>query len=276
MLNIRLGFLCLSLSSWLIPTLAVAGGEVTSRPCPYSCRLAGIPKSHCKDYRNGNTCYVEDMSKPARAEPPRPPAAQPPAQPRPAASRHGYVTYNNCPYKCATVGIPKQDCRDWRDGDYCYIEDLTRSQGGPVFVGRNTPPPPAPRYDPEPRRNEPPAVSGECRDMGGRYLARPRVNLYKVKKSGGMFGDKYRVRGSVEGVCLVEAGYFESGRKKEEIPVAPGPSFHRFEFEVEVRGDRDPEIRVYNVNGDSAFARVEDELDDSQRGRDDYGSGYRR
>ena len=264
MQNTRPIFLLLSAWALILPNAVVAGGQVTARPCPFSCRLAGIPKSHCKDWRNGNTCYVEDLSKPASSKPP------PPARPEPA--RRGYITYNNCPYKCSLLGIPKQNCRDWRDGDYCYVEDLTRNPGGPQFVGQRPPAPvrtPPPQYQPPPI--VPPHGSSECDNISGGYLARPRANVYKVKKIGNIFGDKYRVSGSVEGLCLVEAGYFERGRKQEDIRVAPVKSFRRFEFEVEARADREPEIRVYNVNGDRDIVSIEDEINgDSGRGYDDY------
>lgn len=46
--------------------LAIAGeqsalAEIQSRDCPFSCQSAGIEKTHCKDWREGNICYVEDL-----------------------------------------------------------------------------------------------------------------------------------------------------------------------------------------------------------------------
>ncbi|MCB9030717.1 MAG: hypothetical protein H6619_06655 [Deltaproteobacteria bacterium] len=35
--------------------------EVSSRTCPYTCKTQGIEKNHCKDWREGNTCYIDDL-----------------------------------------------------------------------------------------------------------------------------------------------------------------------------------------------------------------------
>lgn len=35
--------------------------EVTSSPCPYSCKTRGISKDRCKDWKEGNTCFVDDL-----------------------------------------------------------------------------------------------------------------------------------------------------------------------------------------------------------------------
>ena len=34
---------------------------IEGRDCPFSCRSEGIPKKYCRDWRKGNTCYVEDL-----------------------------------------------------------------------------------------------------------------------------------------------------------------------------------------------------------------------
>jgi hypothetical protein len=38
-----------------------AHGVVSVQACPYSCRTTGIPKSHCRDWRQGNACIIEDL-----------------------------------------------------------------------------------------------------------------------------------------------------------------------------------------------------------------------
>jgi len=55
--------------SWLISLVLVATlfvpsallAEVTSKPCPYSCKTRGLSHSHCKDWKKGNTCFVDDL-----------------------------------------------------------------------------------------------------------------------------------------------------------------------------------------------------------------------
>lgn len=55
--NFFISFLLIAV--FLFPTIIVA--EVSSRPCPYSCKTQGIRKSVCKDWREGNTCYIDDL-----------------------------------------------------------------------------------------------------------------------------------------------------------------------------------------------------------------------
>jgi hypothetical protein len=91
-----------------------------------------------------------------------------------------------------------------------------------------------------------------------------------VKPTGNFFGDKLKVRGVVEGICLVEAGAYEEGRLVQTIPTLKIGEFRRYEFEVTVRGGRDPEIRAYNVNGDAD--RYDVSSDDY--GDDDYDNSF--
>lgn len=88
-------------------------GNVRSAPCPFSCQTQGIPKSQCKDWREGNICYVEDLRGRGNV----------------GGTVGGRVSSNRCPYSCATLGIPKDRCRDWRQGDICYVEDLRGARG---------------------------------------------------------------------------------------------------------------------------------------------------
>jgi hypothetical protein len=88
-------------------------------------------------------------------------------------------------------------------------------------------------------------------------ISRPYINIARVRPTGNVFGSKYKVFGSVEGMCLVEAGYFEGGRKVSNIPVAPTRDFRRFEFEVTIRGDEFPELRAYTINGDREVRQLD-------------------
>lgn len=97
----------------------------------------------------------------------------------------------------------------------------------------------------------------------GSNIAAPRINIYSSKRTGSNYDGTYRVRGSVEGVCLADAGYFENGKKASTIPVTTTPKLTRREFEVRARGRFSPEIRVYNVNGDVAVIPILPEQDDT-------------
>lgn len=89
-----------------------------------------------------------------------------------------------------------------------------------------------------------------------RGLPRPRVEIYEVRRTGNVFGDKVKVRGAIEGVCITEAGLFEEGRLVKPIPTAIGPRFQRFEFEVTTHLGYAPEVRAYNTAGDRDIAGV--------------------
>lgn len=43
---------------------AVADAQTTSRPCPYTCESAGLSRSICRDYRQGDLCFVERRAPP--------------------------------------------------------------------------------------------------------------------------------------------------------------------------------------------------------------------
>lgn len=102
-----------------------------------------------------------------------------------------------------------------------------------------------------------------CRGAGVEFLAPPRVNVYSLVQTNAVVTPQYRAQGSVEGVCLVEAGYFESGRKQQLFRIRTDRNFQRFEFDVVIKPDKNPEIRVYNVNGASDVYRIDPgEFDD--------------
>jgi hypothetical protein len=45
-------------------------GSITRALCPYTCKMRGIEKSHCKTWRSASEpekCYVEDTSLPSQA-----------------------------------------------------------------------------------------------------------------------------------------------------------------------------------------------------------------
>lgn len=181
-------------------------GYGTSRPCPWNCKLAGLPKEKCKDWRSGGMCYVEDFTRPPRQGP-----EEPLAQNAPAAQN---LTQPN-----TSTG---------------QIVHSPADQ--PVVAAAG---PDAPGYK-------------ECRSIDPTGLGSPRIEIADVERSGsGFFGgsERFRISGSIEGACLVEAGLFEEGEKVENIPISTSRDFRRFQFEVKARSGEAPEIRAYNING---------------------------
>ncbi len=113
-------------------------GLITTSACPYSCRDAGIPKDQCRESRSGDACEVEDFSQPPghRSVVRVNASAFLQAEPKPANAaqsdnieRRGLVTSSSCPYTCSIAGISAQSCREWRNGDTCYVEDLLQAPG---------------------------------------------------------------------------------------------------------------------------------------------------
>lgn len=104
--------------------------------------------------------------------------------------------------------------------------------------------------------NNAPTQNG-CANLGRDDIGRPHVEIDEVKQTGNVFGDKVKVRGAIEGVCLAEAGLFEDGRKVESIPINTIDQFSRYEFEVKTELDNEPEIRVYTTNGDRDTETIE-------------------
>jgi len=149
-------------------------------------------------------------------------------------SGKGLVTSRSCPFSCRTEGIPKNVCRDWKEGDLCYIEDLRKApspgQASSTTTSENR--------------------SSDCQNVAASQLAEPRIEIARVKPTGNVLDNKVRITGTIEGSCLSEAGLFEEGRKVESIAVNTSPEFRRYDFEVVSREERDPEIRVYNIKGD--------------------------
>lgn len=253
-MNYRSTIAILSLFALMLvgsPAQAQRGRNISSKACPYSCESAGLSRSECRDWKSRNRCYVENLSK-SRA---------------PTPKKHGYVTYGRCPHSCSTAGLSRSQCSDWQKGSTCYVEDFTRAPTAqPVPIHTPRLPDPPLTYDPNPHRgnrgyqqDRPHRGSiGDRYDHGGKACHRlnrlkvsaPRVDIHKIKRSGNFFSDKYRVYGSVEGRCIVEAALFEDGRKVRSIPIDTSPDFDRFEFNVQIDKSDYPELRVYNVFGD--------------------------
>jgi hypothetical protein len=150
----------LGLSSFFIMFNQSAFAQTTARPCPYNCASAGIPKHMCQDWAQGNVCFVKKLnSSQGNFNPgfnnqqityngdtsygPCPHTCR-------TAGNTCYVkrvtrNFNNvgvsqpsvhsninnniagvrsgpCPFSCANIGVPKSRCKDWRNGNVCYVQ----------------------------------------------------------------------------------------------------------------------------------------------------------
>ncbi|MCB0331360.1 MAG: hypothetical protein KDD70_16935 [Bdellovibrionales bacterium] len=174
----------------------------------------------------------------------------------------GTITSSLCPYSCKTQGIPKKRCKDWREGERCYVEDLSRapariesispvqtngekrakdiSTGKTVFGNGSVG-----------KRDE------RCQGKAPYELAEPIIDIIRSSKSGKRSPETYQVDVSIEGVCLVDAGYYEEGRIVRKFPLETIQSFKKFFFTFTARAKNRPEIRVYNSAGERSSVPVE-------------------
>ena len=238
--------------------------RTSKHDCPFSCATDNIPKSHCKDWREGNTCFVTDLRKDKKHEK----QSNSVNSDHPANSDLGRVTANNCPYNCESARLAQRDCRDWRDGNTCYVEDLRRSSysglqpdtdgkvGDREYPTRltfqqrgRTDSPVAYNYDDKYNNQHDNYGDRYCETVARRDVSAPRIEVSDVRE-GGFFSSDARIVGTVEGSCLTEAGYFERGRKVRDIPVSLSKDFSRYNFEIKARPEAGSELRAYNKFGD--------------------------
>lgn len=117
-------------------------GLVTTGSCPYSCKIAGLAAEQCREWTDGATCSVEDFTQPAGHRSmfrvkavnalevlPKDNRAQL------GTERRGLVTSSNCPYTCKMANLPADQCREWTDGQMCYVEDFSQPPGHRSRVG---------------------------------------------------------------------------------------------------------------------------------------------
>ena len=250
--------LLLLVNAYALP--ACADSLVRSRPCPFSCRSEGIDKRHCKDWRRGNTCYVEDLRKNKRKKAKKA-NRRPQQSANPTTSRNTYgraiyprgvVTARNCPYSCRTEGLSKAFCRDWQRGNTCYVEDRRTAGTGQEPIIPSATPYPVPKPMPRPIDSG----AAACNRLGRGQVAPPRIDIYRVRSSG-FFSSKVKVYGTIEGRCIKEAGAFEEGRRREQFRIPLSPEFQRYEFSTRVDRNDIPEIRAYNIFGERDIVPIQ-------------------
>ena len=177
---------------------------------------------------------------------------------------NGRVTSALCPYSCRTKGIPKKHCKDWKEAGRCFVEDLTRPPAkisSVTHIGSSSGQD-AMRFSTEPAVKSK-ALQGEqvvpkgCKGKAPYELSEPLIDIVRARRSGKPQSTNYRLEGNLEGVCLIEAGYFEKGRLIKRIPLQTVNVFSRFPFSFQINSERQPEIRVYNTAGERASIPVE-------------------
>lgn len=94
-------------------------------------------------------------------------------------------------------------------------------------------------------------------------VQRPRIEIGRVRPTGGVFSGKFKIGGSIYGACIQEAGYFEEGRLKESIRFPLDDRFNRLEFEITGRSGRRGELRVFTTDGMDDVVPIDDELRNS-------------
>lgn len=114
-------------------------------------------------------------------------------------------------------------------------------------------------------------AASPCAGVAREDLRRPAIEVSRERSTGNYFDDKVKVTGTIEGACLSEAGYYENGRKVEDIPLVTSRNFKRFEFQVKGRESREGEVRVYNTLGDRDVYELRSGQNDGGAIRGRYG-----
>lgn len=110
-------------------------GLITTASCPYTCQMAGVSTNVCKEWRAGDTCYVEDLSQaPGHRSVVRIPGGRDQAsderlRPKASLNKRGLITSSSCPYDCARARVSPEFCREWQADGLCYVEDFTQAPG---------------------------------------------------------------------------------------------------------------------------------------------------
>ncbi len=94
-----------------------------------------------------------------------------------------------------------------------------------------------------------------CRQM---RIRAPRIEIGRVRPTGGLFSGKYKLDGAVAGICIEEAGYYEKGRLKEKFNIPLSDRFLRVEFDLTVRSGERGEIRVFTSDGRAQSMTVDE------------------
>lgn len=186
----------------------------------------------------------------------------------------GYVTSSLCPYDCKTKGIKRKFCRDWKEGGRCFVEDLSRQtvkvepispigapqlpkiqmlrdstshQDSGVFAN----------FVSAKKSLEQKEVEAACKGKAPFELPQPSIQIRQARQLGALADNLYQLEGSLEGTCLINGGYFESGTLKKKLSLETKKSFGSFRFECVVNPTRKPEIRLYNTAGERASLPIE-------------------
>ena len=100
----------------------------------------------------------------------------------------------------------------------------------------------------------------------------PNLEIHRSKTSGRLFSGKYRIKGSIAGSCIEEAGYYENGSLKQSFQIPYSARFQRQEFEVQVRSGRQGEFRVYTTNGASNSIDIDSYISQNKNNNQNTGN----
>ena len=233
-------------------------GLVTSKPCPYSCATEGIPRIDCRDWNHGDVCFIEDFRYP-QGNPNDSNGnggtaiggvfigsnTQPPSNPQQNSGRWGNQGYPDSWSNSGSDRYPSpRSPSPWGNGGANY----PNPPGGSNTVGSSV------VFDGGGFGGG--VGVGECQSLRAGEVAPPRVYISRVTPAGGGFSQRVRVQGTIEGVCLSDAGIFEGGRKLETISVRAQRRMQRYDFDVQGNSNGGAEIRVYNSAGEGDAAPV--------------------
>lgn len=109
-------------------------GLITTAACPFGCKDLKLSPDQCRETRAGDLCQVEDFTQPAGHQSMARVAksesiSRSVEQSKDGTRGRGLVTSSSCPYSCKTAKVAAEQCREWTDGEKCYVEDLGQPAG---------------------------------------------------------------------------------------------------------------------------------------------------
>jgi hypothetical protein len=191
----------------------------------------------------------------------------------------GNVVAGKCSLTCKSAGFTSKHCREWRNGDKCYVQaldhnDQTADNKTANNATSRAKPAASPSAVPDiaakisgirsltPEQKERMAARGEiekCEKIHPVYQIPSSVKIESLKDAGYTQHGKFSVKGSVRGMCIKAAAFYVDGELMEQLPVKPSTRYQSFPFQLTFRSDTQSEIRVYPVVGERNVVRLKPE-----------------
>ncbi len=119
----------------LAPAASAWSQQTTESTCPFSCALFAPNDRSCRDWKEGNQCFVQSRVTRNRAR-----------ESALVTGRQGAGPLNivaaPCPLSCREIVPNDTTCRDWRVGTTCFVQTRSEVRRGGASAARQRRPEP--------------------------------------------------------------------------------------------------------------------------------------